>query len=199
MKRFARFVAETGHITTAEAVGYANVVNNGQWEQGDGLSWRHPRGPQSSVSGHEREPVVFVSWRDADAYCRWSGKELPTAEQWQKAARGTDGRLYPWGDQWDKDGCANSGTASQGPVPAGSYPKDCSPWGAYDLCGNVGEWTRTLAPGQDHAVYAVAGRSHLTYPAAVNFELWHVPTKGSRLAIGARVAWVGFRCCVPVE
>lgn len=197
-ERFAGFVAETGHVTTAERLGNANLIVDGRWTNHEGLSWRHPRGPQSSLAGREREPVVYVSWDDAEAFARWCGKELPTAEQWQKAARGTDGRLYPWGNEWDEQACANAGTSPQGPAPVGSYPKDRSPWGAFDLCGNVGEWTRTLAPDHERGVFAVAGRSHLTAPAAANFMLWHVPTRGSRLGAQARVNWVGFRCCVTV-
>ena len=87
------------------------------------------------------QPAVYVSWDDADAYCRYRGGRLPTEAEWEKAARGPSGFLWPWGNE-DKHGWANTGNADpvEYTAPVGSFSNDRSPFGVYDMDGNAMEW-----------------------------------------------------------
>jgi len=84
-------------------------------------------------------PIVNVRWHDAAAYSQWAGVELPTEAQWEKAARGTDSRLWPWGNEWDNHKCNSVGTVGK-TTPVGRYPLGASPYGVMDMAGNVWEW-----------------------------------------------------------
>ncbi len=108
-------------------------------------NYRKPKYADVPRFNQPDQPVVGVSAADAVKFCRWAGKDLPSEEQWEKAARGTDGRVYPWGNDPPADGMACWGRDPEagGPDAVNAHPKNVSPFGACELAGGVWEWTST--------------------------------------------------------
>ena len=149
VSEFARFAAETSYVTMAERSGCSwvwhgssDVITPDQdhlWRDTEGASWRAPRGPGSDVTGKEDHPVTHVSYLDCLEYCSWSGTRLPTEAEWEKAARGTDGRSYPWGNTPPTASSCNHTLNVGDTTPIGMYPSAAGPCGAEDMAGNVWE------------------------------------------------------------
>ena len=140
VEQFDAFVRATGYQTDAEREGYGWAWTGGEFYKESGASWRHPRGPKSDVKDKVNHPVTQVTWQDAQAFCRWAKVRLPSEPEWEKAARGVDGRAYPWGNQAPSEKLCNFGDKVGGTSAVGEYPDGASPYGALDMAGNVWEW-----------------------------------------------------------
>ena len=244
-REFAEFVAETGYVTGAETPppsdlfpgaeagspvfvmtpGPVNLADyRNWWAWTPGADWRHPTGPGSDLDGLWDHPVTHVSYKDAAAYARWAGKELPTETEWEYAARGgLEGAEFAWGDRDPQQTPRPAANTWQGRFPyentdphgwtrtspVGWYPPNG--FGLYDVIGNVWEWTADDyaaatpgAPGASGKCCAPAGEGGGAEPmkvikggshlCTIQYCFRYRPAARSPQAVDAGAGHLGFRC-----
>jgi formylglycine-generating enzyme required for sulfatase activity len=195
---FAAFLEAGGYRTEAlwSADGWAACQREG---------WTRPRfhgEPEWAHVNGADQPACGVSFYEAEAYARWARKRLPTEAEWEKAARGTDGRIYPWGDAWEEGRCSFRGGPRRAAPPVGQYPLGVSPYGVLDMAGGVWEWCSDwYGPGY----YELAPEADPPGPESSELKIarggaWNAMPLQNRTA--NRNAWrpvarfsnLGFRC-----
>jgi formylglycine-generating enzyme required for sulfatase activity len=186
-------------VTNAE---FKKFLDSTHYYPKDDLNFLHDWKDGSYPKGWDNKPVTWVSQEDARAYARWAGKRLPHEWEWQYAAQGTDGRLYPWGNEWDDIAvpAPDKSRTMRGPDAVDGHPKGASPFGVMDMVGNVWQWTEEFV--DEHTRGGILRGGSYYQPQG---SIWYFPQAyklnehGKLLLMSPsmdRSGGVGFRCVV---
>jgi formylglycine-generating enzyme required for sulfatase activity len=191
--QFKRFVEATGYETVAE--------QRNRTEGRNDPTWKTIEGPGSSINGLESYPVIWVCLRDARAYADWAGRRLPNSLEWERAARGVSGQIWPWGEEWQPDAC-NIGSGGVRPVT--SHPKGVSPVGCWNMVGNVWEWVDNTRPAEKEDGDEAAPNDEFLLMGGSWKDTWPEPGKlpfsyqAVRIERDIASPMIGFRCAMDV-
>ena len=217
---FIRFIDETRYTTDAENAFKSYVYKNDSWQYVNGADWAHPLGPSSDVSDIMSHPVVHVSWNDAQEYCSWADRRLPTEAEWEKAAswdvKNRQKYVYPWGNEFDGNlsnfcdkNCSFNWADKkiddgyEFTAPVGTYPIGASPYGVLDMAGNVWEWVSSryqdypysaledLSVGIFNRVLRGGAWPNLDYSLRSTYRDWINPSSANFS--------IGFRCAMDAD
>jgi serine/threonine-protein kinase len=184
-KRYKRFIDATGYKVP--------------WSQDPAVAayawnWQKRMYPE----GKGDDPVVLINWEDARAFCAWAGKTIPSEAQWEKAARGANGKSYPWGNAWEAAKANTSESGVKQTAPAGSFKADVSEYGVNDLAGNVSEWVEEwFAPYPGNPMTNYEERDKYKILRGGSWDYAHSIANGYHRQYAlpqSQMAAIGFRC-----
>jgi formylglycine-generating enzyme required for sulfatase activity len=193
-KRYKRFLDATGYKVPRSYQESADAAYVWDWQK------------RMYPEGKGDDPVVLVSWDDAKAFCAWAGKRIPTEAEWEKAARGSQGKAYPWGNDWANGKANTSESGRKQTAPVGTFKDDVGKYGedgVYDLAGNVSEWVEEwFAPYPGNPMTSYEERNKYRVLRGGSWDYAHSIANGYHRQYAlpqSQMTAIGFRCVKAVD